>query len=78
MRTGRGFPEGLIEAWATLYTEFALAVAANRDKRATPADWLSFPTVSDGADGVDFIAAVVASDKQGAWVDVPVAIAKEG
>ena len=26
VRTGRGFPEGLIEAWANLYTEFALSL----------------------------------------------------
>ena len=27
VRTGRGFPEGLIEAWANLYTEFASPAA---------------------------------------------------
>ena len=28
IRTARGFSEGIIEAWANLYTEFAMAVAA--------------------------------------------------
>ena len=42
VRTGRGFPEGLIEAWANLYTELALAVAARRDRIEPPTGWLSF------------------------------------
>ena len=33
VRMGRGFPEGIIEAWGNLYNEFALAVAARRDGR---------------------------------------------
>ena len=36
VRTGRGFPEGLIEAWANLYTEFAVAIAARRDQIDLP------------------------------------------
>ena len=65
VRTGRGFPEGIIEAWANLYTEFALAVAARRDGVKLPDDWLHYPTVAEGAEGVRFIEAVVASDKSG-------------
>lgn len=65
VRTGRGFPEGIIEAWANLYTEFALAVAARRDGVKLPDDWLHYPTVEDGAEGVRFIEAVVSSDKSG-------------
>ena len=44
MRTGRGFPEGIIETWANLYTEFALAVAAKHDG-IVPDDWLAYPDV---------------------------------
>ena len=69
VRTGRGFPEGIIEAWANLYTEFALAVAARRDGATLPADWLSHPTVMEGARGVRFIEAAVESHRaNGAWV----------
>ena len=38
VRAGRGFPEGIIEAWANLYTDFALAVAVRRDGRASRQD----------------------------------------
>ena len=71
VRTGRGFPEGLIEAWANLYTEFALAVAARRDGIAPPTDWLRFPSVAEGAAGVRFVDAAVASHKNGGtWVPI--------
>ena len=69
VRAARGFPEGIIEAWAALYSEFAMAVAARRDGREVPDDWLGMPCVADGAAGVRFIDACVASnDEQGAWV----------
>lgn len=72
VRTGRGFPEGLIEAWANLYTEFAMAVAARRDGVTPPANWLGHPTVADGARGVYFIHAAVRShEKGGVWVQMP-------
>ncbi len=68
VRTARGFPEGLIEAWANLYTEFAVAVAARRDGIASN---LSFPDVSQGAEGVRFIDAAVRSNTNGGgWVAV--------
>ena len=70
VRTGRGFPEGLIEAWGNLYTEFGLAVAARRSDVSPPQDWLSFPTVVEGAAGVQFVEAAVTSHKAGGtWVD---------
>lgn len=71
VRTGRGFPEGLIEAWANLYTEFALAVAARRDGKTPPSDWLGFPPVAKGAAGVRFVDAAVASNAGGGvWVPI--------
>ncbi len=71
VRTGRGFPEGLIEAWANLYTEFAMAVAARRDGLQAPADWLGYPRVEDGAAGVRFVQAAVTSNAAGgAWVQI--------
>ena len=69
VRTGRGFPEGLIEAWGNLYTEFALAIAIAQDgandSADAPAGWLAMPRVEDGADGVRFIEAAVRSHKAG-------------
>ncbi len=65
VRTGRGFPEGLIEAWGNLYTEFALAIAATRDGADAPAGWLAMPRVEEGADGVRFIEAAVRSHEAG-------------
>jgi len=65
VRTGRGFSEGIIEAWANLYTEFAIAVAARRDGVSIPDDWLLYSSVEEGAEGVCFIEAVVASNNNG-------------
>ena len=71
VRTGRGFPEGLIEAWANLYTEFALAVAARRDDREIPEGCLELPGVEDGVDGVRFIVAAVRSHaSDGTWEQI--------
>ena len=68
-RTGRGFPEGVIEAWGNLYIQFAMAVAARKDGLQPPPDWLNFPDARDGARGVAFIEASVESNKNGgAWV----------
>ena len=71
IRTARGFPEGIIEAWGNLYTEFAMAVAARRDGRDVPDSWLDMPLVRDGAAGVRFIDASVRSHEAGgAWVGI--------
>ena len=71
VRTGRGFPEGLIEAWGNLYTEFALAVAARLDETQLPGDYLSLPSLNDGLHGVKFIEAVAASSSAGgAWTEI--------
>ena len=70
-RTPRGHPEGWIEAWANLYLEFAVAVEARRSGREVPADQLDYPTVEDGARGMQFIEAVVMSSRAGgSWVDL--------
>jgi len=71
VRTARGFPEGLMEAWANLYTEFAMAIAARRDGIAAPEEWLGLPLVEDGNDGVRFIHASVTSNQAGGeWVSL--------
>ncbi len=71
VRTGRGFSEGIIEAWANLYTEFALKVAAHKDGIEVPDNWLMCPDVAEGATGVQFVEAAVQShEKGGEWVSV--------
>ena len=71
VRTARGFPEGIIEAWGNLYTEFAMAVAARKDGRDLSDGWLGMPRVADGADGVRFIDGCVRSNENaGAWVQI--------
>ena len=70
VRMPRGHPEALTDAWANLYTEFAVAIEARRDGRTLPANLLRHPTVLDGARGVRFIEAAVASAAAGgAWTD---------
>jgi predicted dehydrogenase len=71
VRLARGFSEGVIEAWANLYVEFAMAVAARRDGIQLPPDYLDFPTVADGVKGVRFVDAAVQSNRAGgAWVTI--------
>ena len=65
VRTARGFPEGIIEAWANLYTEFAMAVAARKDGKDFPNNWLGMPGIADGAQGVRFIEAAYQSHVSG-------------
>lgn len=65
LHSARGFSEGIIEAWANLYTEFALAVAARRDGRKLPESWLAFPRVEEGCKGVAFIEAAFRSHQAG-------------
>ena len=55
-------------AWANIYTEFAVAIAARREGRVLPEGLVDFPTVVDGARGVKFIhAAADSNENGGAW-----------
>jgi len=68
VRAARGFPEGIIEAWANLYTEFAMAVGARRDGLSPPSNWLNYPTVAQGAKGVRFVeAAANSAETNASW-----------
>ena len=70
VRMPRGHPEALTDAWANIYTEFAVAIEARRSGRVLPAGLLHHPTVLDGARGVRFIEAAVASAAAGGvWTD---------
>jgi predicted dehydrogenase len=59
-RTPGGHPEGYLEAFANLYRNFALALAARIDGTKA-AEGLDFPSVEDGIRGMAFIDNVVKS-----------------
>ena len=69
-RIPAGHPEGYLEAFATIYTEAAMAIHAARTKmQLDPA--VIYPTIDDGVKGVTFVEACVASSKaNGAWTKV--------
>ena len=76
-RTPRGHPEGWLEAWANLYTEFAVAIDARRQGRTLRTGLVEYPTVEDGVTGMAFIEAVVKShENDGSWVELPTAKAR--
>ena len=74
IRIPGGHPEGLIEAFANIYRNFALTVKA-REAGETPKDeYLDFPNVNDGVRGMQFIETMIASgyndeQKWVKWVD---------
>jgi predicted dehydrogenase len=71
VRIPRGHPEGFLEAFANLYRDAAVAIAAAIT--GIPADPLAleFPTAADGAAGLAFIDAALASRANGGtWVGV--------
>jgi predicted dehydrogenase len=68
-----GHPEGYIEGFANLYLGAAELVSARRAGRAPAPFALLTPTVKDGALGMAFIEACVASSRDGgAWTSVKV------
>jgi predicted dehydrogenase len=69
-RIAIGHPEGYLEAFANLYTEFAQRVAARIDGKPGDARPTLFPGVSDGVKGLAFVAASVKSMATGGWQDV--------
>lgn len=67
-RIPSGHPEGYLEAFATLYSEAALAINARKSGRPVdPA--VVYPTIEDGVMGVAFVEACVESSRRnGEWV----------
>ena len=68
-RAPRGHPEGLREAFATLYDELA------RDRMllalGEPAPAPLYPGIADGVHTMAFIEACLESSRRGTWVEVP-------
>jgi predicted dehydrogenase len=68
-----GHPEGYLEAFANLYSDFARTIVARM--RHEPPDQIerAFPTVEDGVKGLAFVQAAMQSSALGNWktVEVP-------
>jgi predicted dehydrogenase len=64
-RLPAGHPEAFLEAFANIYLEAARAIDAEVNGQPVPGD-CDFPTVKDGVEGMQFIAAAVRSAKGGA------------
>jgi predicted dehydrogenase len=62
-----GHPEGYLEAFANLYSEFAMAVAHRIADPRAPAARPSFPGVDDGVKGLAFVEAASKSARSGRW-----------
>ena len=63
VRIPGGHPEGYLEAFATLYSQFAEVIRGNGKAFAG-----LLPSLSDGVEGVEFITAAIASSKaDGKW-----------
>ncbi len=60
-RTPGGHPEGYLEAFANIYKNFALTLAAKIEGNTAPKEAADFPGVDDGIRGMAFIDTVVAS-----------------
>ena len=69
-RMPAGHPEGYIEGFANLYRDAAALIRARRaGEPPDPAALAAVPTVLDGARGISFVEAAVASSRaNGAWV----------
>jgi predicted dehydrogenase len=73
-----GHPEGFHEAFANIYADVAEVVAARRSGRTVDPSALQFPNERDGAIGVRFVEAAVASSRaDGAWTDATLSFTKE-
>ncbi len=69
-RVGKGHPEGFHEGFANIYADAAEAIAARRSGRTPDPLALHFPTAEDGARGLRFVEAALASSAAGGgWVD---------
>ena len=76
-RTPAGHPEGYLEAFANLYTNFSVAVKqarTNKGSGITPIKGV--PGIEDAINGMAFIQAVVTSSADGnVWLDIDKVIA---
>lgn len=67
-RLPSGHPEGFIEGFANIYRNVARTIRSRNDGADSVAFMDDFPSVADGARGVRFIEAAVASSREGRWI----------
>lgn len=60
-------PEGFIEAFANLYRDYALRIAAMRDGIEPDPSSLLAPTAEEGVEALAFVEAVLDSARKGGW-----------
>lgn len=70
IRVERGHPEGYLEAFANLYTEFAEVVAARLAGKSAPHASILFPQVDAGVQGLRYVEAAQRSAHTGQWADM--------
>lgn len=71
LRTPKGHPEGLTEAFANIYSAFSDAIRDRKAGRLLPEQSYGYPTLAMGVAGVRFFNACVDSQEAGnAWVEV--------
>ena len=64
-----GHPEGYLEGFANLYSDFAEQINAKKENRDPNPDSLLVPNIYDGMKGIKFISTVVeSSTKGGQWL----------
>ena len=64
-----GHPEGYLEGFANIYTDFAKQISSFKNKQKPPEELLLVPTIEDGLKGVKFISSVVESGSNGGkWI----------
>ena len=65
-----GHPEGYLEAFANLYSDFGQAVVARFCHKSPDAIERPFPTVEDGVKGLASVEAAVRGSASGCWEPV--------
>jgi len=71
LRVPAGHPEGLTEAFANIYLDFAAAVRDKKAGKAVNEEDYGYPTLRMGIEGVEFYNKCVDSNEAGAvWVDL--------
>lgn len=72
-RTPSGHPEGFLEAFANIYSNFASAVGNHKKGKLIDSEVYDFPSVEDGVRGMAFIEAAAQSSKSGQkWTKIDV------
>ncbi len=70
-RIPAGHPEGYLEAFASIYRNFAYCVRARLEGKTADPIYNDFPTVTDGVRGMNFIYKVIESGKSAQkWINV--------